>query len=57
MFITFEEMCALYKWFKHGADALTPHEDDLLAALIDRVGRNIKLYKYALDTGRPVCLK
>lgn len=45
MFITFEEMCALYKWFKHGADALTPHEDDLLAELIDRVGRNIKLYK------------
>lgn len=57
MFITLEEMFALYKWFKHGAEALTLKEIELLYALFNRVGRNIRRIKLAVETGKPVVME
>ena len=57
MFITLEEMFALYKQFKHGSEALTPKEVELLDALINRVGRNIQRFKLAVETGKPVVME
>lgn len=57
MFITPEEMFALYKWFKHGAEVLTLKEVELLYALFNRVGRNIRLVKLAVETGKPVVME
>ena len=57
MFITPEEMFALYKWFKHGAEALTLKEVELLYALFNRVGRNIRRVKLAVEIGKPVVME
>lgn len=57
MFITLEEMFALYKWFKHGAETLTLKEVEQLDALFNRVGRNIRRFKLAVETGKPVIME
>ena len=57
MFITLEDMFALYKWFKHGAEALTLKEVEQLDALFNRVGRNIRRFKLAVETGKTAVME